>query len=213
MTSFYMVLWGYSFLEPSHHAVQKPKRSPTKAIRKCLGHGSQRDPRQQAVSTARHVSGEEMSFCIISASSIEQAQLTMSRAETMCPFQALPKQQNHEPIKHCCCFKPLSFGVVCYSERNHLNIHLSIQCLQLLIKCEQQPGEYCQVLQVTSLPPFPPGSQPLKTWFQNPIFVSQAPRDCQTHCWFLCFFFQGAGGGGCSPDLGFFIFVYFSHLY
>ena len=65
------------------------------------------------------------------------------------------------------------------------------------------------MLQVTSLPPFSSGSQPHKSWFQNPIFVSQAPNDCQTCCWFLCFFFQGVGRGVCSPDLGIFIFVYF----
>ena len=135
-----------------------------------------------------------MSFCIISASSIKPAQLTMSRAETICPFQALPQQQHHGQIKHCCCFKPLSFEVAWYSEINHLNMHLSVQFFQLLIQYEQMPEEDWQVLQVTSVPPFSPGSQPHKSCFQNPIFVSHAPEGCQTLLASLLLFSRGRKG-------------------
>ena len=53
--------------------------------------------------------------CMSSSHSKPRLQSIPRGAEMSCPHQILPKLQSCGQIKDCSCFKPVSFGVYCYS--------------------------------------------------------------------------------------------------
>lgn len=138
---------------------------------------------------------------MIPAPSFKQPQRRMGREETICVFQALPKQQNHEQINVVVLYATQLWDG--HSETDNLNKKKTF-CFrfQLLTRFEQIPGvEHCQVLGATGLPlpshqdlsPMRPGcfiSPRFQSLFLKPQNISKLSVD------FSASFFGGAGDGG-----------------